>query len=236
MGELFNELSKIIKESNILPNTERIKNIECYINSVKQKEYSLKYYKEGVKNELKKLSTSSPSFIVTDQVFRDSDQIKEINRNFDGFIVNARSLFDSLSYLIKEIYPLKRGKLYFNQAFIDNLKKCQRDKNITKLILSKIDVSEPKGWFHTLSSYRDTTIHKQIVDIEYLSSEESTTTGAEKIKFLKAYLPENAYSKKINYIHEQEFELIAYVEKTYGIIEEFLKEIELAIKNDKIKN
>jgi len=246
--EEFEGFMKVLDKANFhadIGKSQFMENMKSYLESITQKRYSINIYNDTIKDIINKITaTNIPEFINQLDLPLYSDwqisgnksentnknDVLEINRNFDGFVVNTASMFDSLGCLMREIYihRWKETKRYF-RGFSDYFKNYHKKEPLSTLLSSEIDDTDSTGWFYRLCGYRDTTTHVQVIKIMWTPLQNQA--GVNQIG---GYLPDHPYRLPLSY--SDNLELTPFIEDIYKKVENLPEIFINCIKFDVLNN
>lgn len=228
----FENLQKEIENCN-LP-TERKDRASFQHLSVRQKLFSVESYKEEL------LSFESAKFIdAASQSSTTSSGIPthlpqqlpvglqlhfQLNRIIDGFVTNAKSVFDTLARELQWLYEgPPQGDIYFSQWPPSRLPK----RYSASLLWGKIDAVKQENWYTYLDVLRSSTIHESLISTRInLQFDPINNT----VPISHIYLPDDPKVWPMTYTRQSD--LKKFTQETHQNIIGFLEEIATIIKSD----
>lgn len=229
----FENLQNDIQQSSLpLDRKERI--LHQHI-SVCQKNFSLDEYK----NEFLSFETAeffeivSQSMTVSSGVLVPEPQLQlldnlkitfQLLRIIDGFLANAKSVFDTFA---RELYWLYKGNpssdIYFATMPLPELKLEQPNSTLW----NKINHVKQEPWYQYLDTLRSSTLHESIISTRVNIQLDPLTN---KIQISNIYLPDDPRAWPITYANQKD--LKSFIQQTFEGIIRFLEEAAIIVRND----
>lgn len=228
----FENLQKDIENSNLPP--DRKERVLFQHLSVRQKLFSVESYKEELLSfeSAKFIDAASQSFTTASGVPTQLPQQLpvglqlhfQLNRIIDGFVTNAKSVFDTLAREIQWLYEgTPVDDVYFSQIPSSHL----RTKYSSSLLWDKIDTLKQQDWYKYLDTLRSSTIHESLISTRYNLQFDPLTNS---IPISNIYLPDNPKEWPITYAKQND--LKKFTQEIHRNIIDFLEKVATIIKND----
>lgn len=233
----FENLQNDIEQSSL--SSERKERILHQHISVRQKIFSLEEYKnellsfETVKffEAMVSQSQTSTSSEVTAPELQSQLQLPDnlkltfqLLRILDGFLANAKSVFDTFA---REVYWLYEGEpisdIYFATMPLPEIKAKQPDS----LLWDEINRVKQELWYQYLDTLRSSTLHESIIATRVNIQLDPLT---KTIPISNIYLPDDPRVWPIT--HEKQKDLKSFVQQTFEGVIQFLEKAAVTVKND----
>jgi len=228
----FENLQEQIGKSSL--NSERKDRVLFQHLSLRQKLFSVEQYKEELLSfEQEKFlnaasqATTASSAIPTELPQKLPAGLElhfQLNRIIDGFVTNAKSIFDTLAREIEWLYqgPLG-GDIYFSQWPSSQLRTRYSDSSLW----DRIDAVKRQAWYEYLDALRSRTIHESLISTRFnLQFDPAIDT----VPISNIYLPDDPRAWPMTYDNKND--LRRFTQDTHQNIIRFLEEVATAVKSD----
>jgi len=202
--------------------------------SVTQKLFSVEYYKEELlsfetarfidaASQSSTISSGTPAQL-PQQLPVGLQLHFQLNRIIDGFVTNAKSVFDTLARELQWLYEgTPQGDIYFSQWPSSGL----RQRYSASSLWGKIDAVKQENWYIYFSALRSNTIHESLISTRInLQFDPINNT----IPISHIYLPDDLNLWPRTYTRQSD--LKKFTQETHQSITGFLEEIATIIESD----
>ena len=228
----FENLQKEIDNCS-LPSTRKERASFQHL-SVTQKLFSVEYYKEElisfetarfIDAASQSSTTSSGTPAQLPQQLPVGLQLHfQLNRIIDGFVTNAKSVFDTLARELQWLYEgTPQGDIYFHAWPPSGLPQ----RYSASLLWGNIDAVKEEKWYTYLNLLRSSTIHESLISTR-INLEFDPITNTIPISHI--YLSDDPKVWPMTYARQSD--LKRFTEQTHQNITKFLEEIATITKND----